>query len=104
MKRRGHRDPVTPELRQAVFDRDGYCAAPVIDADCGPCSGRSQIEHVLEQSRMAKRAPSDLAHCVALCENHTEPGMKAGRVWNLSHKADLRRYLAQVNPEEGRAA
>lgn len=97
-------DPVTPLLRIAVFTRDGYCVAPLVDPECGPCSGKPTIEHVLEQSRMAKRAPSDLAHCVSLCEAHTEPGMKAGRVWNLSHKADLRRYLTQVTQGDERAA
>lgn len=92
------RDPVTPELRLAVFARDGGCIAPYLGGTVHDCWGRLTIEHVKSELRMGKRAPSDLAHCVALCEGHTEPGMKAGYVWNTNsrNRALVRDYLARV--------
>lgn len=89
-------DPITPELAAAVVARDGPCVAPLVDPECGPCSGRTTFEHVLTELRMGRRAKSDLGHVVAACEGHTEPGMKAGHVWNLSHKNELRAYLRDV--------
>lgn len=86
-----------PQLRLDVFARDGSCVAPLVDANSGPCSGRLTVEHVRPLGG-AMGAPKvhELRWCVSLCEAHTEPGMKAGRVWNLSHKSLLRRYLADV--------
>jgi hypothetical protein len=37
---------------------------------------------------MGKRAPSDMAHLVTLCEHHHLDG------WATSHRPLLRRYLA----------
>ncbi len=87
------RDPVTPELRQAVLLRDGGCVAARLSHFLrGQCSGRLTLDHVKDQPRMGKRAPSDMAHLVALCERHH---LWSG--WATSHRPELRRYLEQVN-------
>lgn len=100
------RVPVPSDVAAFVFARDGYCLAPLLDPDCGPCGGRSTLEHVKDQLRMAVRAPSLITHLVALCENHTEPGMKAGRSWNLvkENREKVRAYLRSVNGTKAEAA
>jgi hypothetical protein len=82
-----HRDPVTPEMREAVLGRDGGCVAPRLGASSA-CSGSLQLDHVKSQPMMGKRAPSDMAHLVTLCEHHHLDG------WATSHRPLLRRYLA----------
>lgn len=72
------RDRVTPELHEAVIRRDGACLLSKIEPDhvCRDQWGHSHppdwwkrltVEHVKDQPRMGKRAPSDMAHLVALC-------------------------------------
>ena len=88
------RDPVTPALRLAVFERDQGCVAPRVCGCAGeedPCSGRLTLDHVKDQPRMGKRAPSDMAHLVTLCAHHHLEGS-----WATSHRPELRRYLAEV--------
>jgi hypothetical protein len=84
-----HRDPVTPEMREAVIERDRGCVAPDLDPCAGPCGGRFTIDHVKSQPMMGKRAPSDMAHLVTLCEYHH---LWSG--WATAHRPLLRRYLA----------
>lgn len=93
-----HKDPVTPETRLWVFARDGGCVAPRLGGSFHDCWGRLTLEHVKDQPRMGVRAPSDMAHLVTLCEGHTEPGMRAGRAWNLNreNRARVREYLAGI--------
>jgi hypothetical protein len=91
------RDKVSHETAMETFFRDGFrCLAPRLDPECGPCSDELTVEHVRYAAACGgPRAPSKTTRWLAtLCTNHTEPGMKAGRVWNLSHKAELRTYLA----------
>jgi hypothetical protein len=84
-----HRDPVTPELRLLVMLRDQGCVAPRLDPDADPCRGRPTLDHVKSQPMMGKRAPSDMAHLVTLCEHHHLDG------WATSpHRPLLRAYLA----------
>lgn len=85
------------------------CPAVVIDASLfGTCSGRWTLDHVpdtmVEKMGMVirgmargKRAPSDPAHLISLCEGHCERGMKAGYQWNTSHRSEIRAYLEKVN-------
>jgi hypothetical protein len=40
---------------------------------------------------MGKRAPSDLAHLVSVCEWHHLYG------WATSHRPELRAYLQEIN-------
>lgn len=93
-----HADPVTPETRIAVLRRDGSCVAPLLGASALDCWGRSTLEHVKDELRMSKRAPSDLRHLVALCEGHTENGRRAGHQWNTTkeNRAKVRAYLERV--------
>lgn len=88
------KDPVTPEVRAAVLKRDGGCVAPILDQQAsGTCWGRLTLDHVKDHPRMGRRAPSDEAHLVTLCEGHTEAGAKAGYQWNTAHRPILRTYL-----------
>ena len=80
------------------FGDEVVCPAIVIDRkQLGKCFGRWTIDHVNEQSTRGKRAPSDLGHCISLCEGHTEPGMKAGFIWNTAHRPQIREYLKGAN-------
>ena len=84
-------DPVTPELRLAVLRRDNGCVAVWLGESGRDCSGRLTLDHVKDQPRMGKRAPSDMAHLVALCWHHHLDG------WATSHRPELRTYLREVN-------
>ncbi len=104
MRRHPKADPVTPELRALVLERDGGCVAPLLDPECGPCRDaygheRSRtfrpiltLDHVKDEPCMAKRAPSDPAHLATVCIAHHLGG------WATSHRPELREYLS------GRAA
>lgn len=94
-------DPVTPELRHAVFARDKGCVAPRLGAR-DPCRGMwgnpitltrdadLTLDHIQDwYGRMGRRAVSDAAHLVCLCWGHHLAG------WATSHRAELRAYLAE---------
>lgn len=96
------RDPVTPELRRFVLERDRECVLVKRDAfhQCHDQWGtwhaphdlnRLSVEHVKSELRMGVRAPSDPAHLVALCHgaNVAVPS-KDERAW-------MREYLLGVN-------
>lgn len=94
-------DPVTPEVRSAVLLRDGACVAWLLDRAhvCRDAYGTPHdprrlavlsIEHVKDELRMGKRAPSDLEHLVALCY-----GANVG-VPSKELRVELRAYLATV--------
>jgi hypothetical protein len=89
-----HRDPVSPELREAVLRRDRGCVAPRLGATEYDCHGRLTLDHVKDQPMMGKRAPSDLSHLATLCWTHHLDG------WATSHRPQLREYLARVNAGE----
>jgi hypothetical protein len=87
------RDPVTPDVAMAVLNRDAGCVAVTLGAAPATCRGRLTLDHVRDHAAMgAPRAPSDVRHLVALCEEHH---LWSG--WATSHKPDLRAYLAEVN-------
>lgn len=105
MKLRRHKDPVTPEIRRAVLERDRGCLLARVDSThiCRDKWGREHaptytglltVEHVKDQPMMGRRAPSDMAHLVAMCY--------AGNVGVPSKKqrAAIREYLASVEPTE----
>ena len=84
-------DPVSSRVAAAVLARDGRCLAPSLGAT-DPCAGRTTLDHVKDQPRMGRRAPSDPAHLVALCwHHHLESG------WATSHRPELRAYLRAVS-------
>lgn len=101
-------DPVTAELRREVLGLDAYrCVAhriavlsgEPIDA-CADRWGNRQngggrlpeqvltLDHVKDQPRMGKRAPSDVRHLVTICWHHHLNG------WATAHRPALRSYLA----------
>lgn len=94
-------DRVTSELRWSVFRRDGGCVLARLEPGhvCRDQWGaphapddlwRLTLEHVKDEPRMGKRAPSDMAHMVALCwwANVGVPSKQA--------RAAMRDYLASV--------
>ena len=96
IRRRARRDPVSPELRIAVLERDGGCVRVLFQEArphvCDPCVGRLTLDHVQDgYGRMGKRAPSDPAHLVTLCEHHHLDG------WATANRSLLRQYLALVS-------
>ena len=85
------RDPVTADVALTVLARDGGCVAPRLGGSYADCGGRITLDHVKDQPRMGKRAPSDPAHLVSLCSrHHLETG------WATSHRPELREYLRSV--------
>jgi hypothetical protein len=98
MRRRPHRDPVTPELRIAIFERDGGCIAPRLGGTAHDCWGRLTLAHVKDEPRAGVRAPSDPAHLVTVCQGHAEDGARAGYVWVTDKRniAALREHLRSV--------
>lgn len=82
------RDPVSEATRMLVMHRDRDCVAPRLDAGAGHCEGRLTLDHVKDEPRLGKRAASDAAHLVTLCERHH---LWTG--WATSHRPELRRYL-----------
>lgn len=103
MKRTTRRsDPVTEEVRAYVLRRDGECVLYKRDPFhiCRDQWGnwhhaahlsKLSLEHVKDELRAGKRAPSDPAHLVALCfhANVAVPS-KDERQW-------MREYLEGVN-------
>lgn len=98
-RRRKHYDPVTPEVYIAVMERDAGCVAVALGEPPDDCRGRLQADHVKDQpqigdppvKRKGPRAPSDLAHLVAVCEWHHLYG------WATGHRPQLRDYLREKN-------
>ncbi len=91
------RDPVTPEVALAVFNRDQGCMAVWMGAWLIDCRGPLELDHVQDEAGTGKRrAKSDPAHLVVLCAFHHR-GTKAGANWATSHRPELRAYLARVN-------
>lgn len=92
LRRHRKSDPVTPELRAAVLERDGGCVARLFDEELMYCRGRLTLDHVKDEPRMGVRAPSDTWHLVTICSwHHLETG------WATSHRHELRAYLRYVN-------
>jgi len=91
LRRTGRKaDPVTPDVRVAVLERDRGCVAVTLGEDPADCRGRLTLDHVKDQPRMGKRAPSDARHLATVCEFHHLDG------WATSHRPELRAYLEGV--------
>lgn len=75
------------------------CVAPIVDHDCGPCSGRTTLDHVKPEPRMGVKADDVPEQLVSVCEGHSEAGMKAGHQWNTAHRAEERAYLRKIYEE-----
>lgn len=110
-RRRAKKDPVTPELHDAVIARDlrlaGGCVARFLEPDGHYCYDQwgnphrpdfprhLTLDHVQDGGgRMGKRAPSDLAHLVSLCYFAHLGG------WATSHRPLLREYIERANRDD----
>lgn len=82
------RDRVTTDAALEVLRRDAGCVAVTLGESPADCGGRLTLDHVKSQPMMGKRAPSDPAHLVSLCEQHH---LWSG--WATSHRPELRLYL-----------
>lgn len=100
--RRKRKDPVTPELRDFILNRDKECLAHKLDPEhvCRDTFGnphspydlwRLSLEHVKSELRIGRRAPSDPRHLVALCYALND------RVPSKAEREAFRSYLARVN-------
>ena len=98
-------DPVTGAVRWAVIHRDGMCVLAKLDPEhqCRDQWGEPHarydqrkltLEHVKDDLRMAKRAPSDTAHLVALCA-----GANIG-VPSHEQREQMRAYLRSFEPPD----
>jgi hypothetical protein len=97
---------VTPELREAILLRDRMCFMVRLDPShvCYDAFGREHLptdlrlltlEHVKDQPRMGRRAPSDERHIVALCYR-----ANVGVPSKVTRQA-MRAYLAAVGDDCG---
>jgi len=102
-------DPVTTEVRAFVLARDRGCVAAKLDRqhECRDMWGnphapgdlaRLTLEHVKDELRMGRRAPSDSAHLVALCY-----GANVG-VPSKEVRTALRAYLRTIEAPDDHAA
>ena len=102
------KDRVTPAVADYVFRRDRGCVAAQLGYvhTCADRWGnphawddrsRLTLEHVQDggTGSMGLRAKSDRHHLVAIC---ARAGVQS---WELSHKDELRAYLARVNNRNG---
>ena len=83
LRRKPKADPVTPELRLAVYERDQGC----VGAKCfdGRCEGRLELDHVRASHALGLRSRSTLDNLVALCTRHHE--------WKTTHGREARPIL-----------
>lgn len=104
IRRKPRRDPVSPELRAAILERDGWCVLAKIDPEhqCRDIWGyphhpadksKLTIEHLKDSLRMGLRAPSDRAHLIALC------GAANVGVPSKRDREAFRAYLARVEAD-----
>jgi hypothetical protein len=68
--------------------------APRIDPkEAGRCWGRTTYDHIKPDPRMGVRAKSVPAELAAVCQGHSEDGMKAGRQWNTANRPEIRDWI-----------
>jgi hypothetical protein len=104
LRRRQHPDPVSPELRAALFLRDaGMCTAARLDRKhrCRNQWGDEmrpdfspglQVDHVKDEPRSSKRATSDLAHTMLICA-----GGNTVEHWSSAHREQALAYIRAAN-------
>ena len=107
---------VPPEIREAVYLRDGYrCVAPTLDPECGPCrdfygeaitrpgpmtAKELTFEHVTPgYGRMGQRAKNRVEEGVTCCwGHHLGNGVtgQGGSIWATGNKHLTRAYLEEM--------
>ena len=84
-----HRDPVTPELFEALVARDGGCIAWRLGfaTECGSQFGPGRVVIEVDHVRtggMGRRGPSTLANTVLLCGLHHRVKTDNARLWRAA--------------------
>lgn len=79
IRRKPHKDPVTPDLREYVLTRDKGCVGRWLLME-GECDGRLEIDHVLNGG-VGRRGPSIPLNCVSLCSLHHRAKTDNARAW-----------------------
>ena len=87
-KRRGRKDPVTPELYEHLRERDRGCVGPRVGM-LGACLPYTfEVDHIDNAGR-GKRGPSTPLNTVLLCREHHEDKTYNARRW----RPVLREYV-----------
>lgn len=93
LRRKPQRDPVTPELREQVLEREHYAC---VLRGVSSCAGYLELDHVRSSGALGKRSRSTLDNLVALCTRHHQ--------WKTEHGREARpillAYLAAVEQPE----
>jgi hypothetical protein len=92
IRRKPHRDPVTPELHDYIVTRDAGCVGPLLDMD-GSCYGKLEIDHI-DNAGLGRRGPSVPSNLVTLCATHHFLKTTNARTW----RPVLRQYVASQEP------
>lgn len=74
------KDPVTPELRDAVLERDKGCLGPRVGMP-GNCHFHLELDHVRASGGLGLRSPSTMENLATLCRDHHRLKTEAGRTW-----------------------
>jgi 5-methylcytosine-specific restriction endonuclease McrA len=96
-----HKDPVTPELRRTVINRDKTCIGPRIGMpkECGTqfgpgTKGPVELDHVVS-SGFGKRGPSIEENLVAICGFHHRMKTEASKTWRPKIIEYLEKFYGQ---------
>jgi hypothetical protein len=79
VRRKPHKDPVTPELHDYIVARDMGCVGRWLLME-GECDGRIEIDHILNGG-VGKRGPSVPLNLVSLCSAHHRAKTNNARAW-----------------------
>lgn len=105
LRRKPKADPVTPQVRAEVIERDlrvaGGCVAPHLDAFAGLCRDRwgtpvlpyaraaLTVDHIREEPGGQRR--SEARWLATVCWGHHVNGG-----WSTAHRPELRDYLRRI--------
>jgi len=95
-KRRGHRDPVTPDVAGFVASRDLGCIGPRAGLP-GACDGPLELDHVLT-SGLSRRGPSEPGNLATLCRWHHRYKTEHAREARPLILALLERFARSILP------
>lgn len=74
------RDPVTPELREAVLERDQGCVGPRLGMPRA-CFGRLELDHIRASGGLGLRSASVITNLITVCGAHHYAKTVEGRKW-----------------------
>ena len=93
LRRKPHKDPVTPELWFYVIARDGGCIGPRVGME-GVCRGRLELDHLMNGG-VGKRGPSTARNLSTLCQTHHYQKTNAAKAW----RPYIAAYLERIEGE-----